>query len=330
MMINSEMLRKAWKIRKANFSDNIYFYAPTIKRYETNEFKNSMEPYFVPISITGSSCTLQCDHCKAKILKAMQKASDPESLFKLAKDLKEKGTKGLLISGGSDSKGVVPLIKFKDSLKKIKEELELKILVHTGLVDRELAKALADVQIEAAMIDIIGNDETVKKVYHLEARADNFENSLALLCEYGVRTAPHVVIGLHYGKIKGEQEALKAVSRYPIDCLVLVGLMPQFGTPMEKVTAPTSIEMGEIFCEARVMFPSIPVLLGCERTYGSEKVKIEEVALEAGLNGIAYPSEGIIKKSRDLGLIPHFSELCCALLFENIEVMSVEATMAAT
>lgn len=326
-MINDK-LKKAWEIRKANFSDNIYFYAPTIKRYETDEFKNSLEPYFVPISITGSSCALQCDHCKAKILKVMQKASDPESLFKLAKDLKEKGAKGLLISGGSDSNGVVPLIKFKDSLKKIKEELNLKILVHTGLVDRELAKALADVQIEAAMIDIIGTDETVKKVYHLSAGACDFENSLALLCEYGVKTAPHIVIGLHYGKIKGEQEALKAVSRYPVDCLVLVGLMPQFGTPMEEVTAPSSIEMAEIFADARMMFPRIPVLLGCERTYGSEKYKIEEVALEAGLNGIAYPSEGIIERSREIGLKPHYSELCCALLFENMEVMSVESAMA--
>lgn len=314
----SRDLKEGWEVRKANFGDDIYFYAPSIKRYETDEFKNSREPYFVPISITGRGCSLQCDHCKAKILEAMYEARQPEKLFELANDLKDRGARGLLISGGSDSRGVVPLIRFVDVLKRIKEELGLKILVHTGLVDKELAKGLSWAGIEAAMIDIIGSDGTIQDVYHLEVKTSDFERSLGLLVEYGVRVAPHIVIGLDHGRINGEYQALEIISRYPVSCLVLVGLMPQPGTPMEGVRPPAPDEMGEIFCEARTIFSEVPVLLGCERPCGEEKVKIEEFALKAGLNGIAYPSCGIVSMARGLGLKPHFSELCCALLFEEL------------
>ena len=318
LAVSNEQLKEGWEIRKKNFGDDIYFYAPTIKRYETDEFRNSTQPCFVPVSITGSSCSLKCDHCQAKILEVMYAAKDPERLFSLAKDLKDRGVKGLLVSGGSDSSGVVPLIRFVEILKGIKEELGLKILVHTGLVDESLAKGLAWAGIEAAMIDIIGSEATIRDVYHLKARTSDYQRSLELLCEYGVKTAPHIVIGLDYGRIDGEHQALETIARYPVACLVLVGLMPQPGTPMEKVTPPTSGQMGEIFCQARTTFSKIPVLLGCERAAGEDKIKMEELALKTGLNGIAYPSEGIVTLARELGLKPHFSELCCALLFEEL------------
>ncbi len=314
-----ERLASAFKVRKENFSDDIYFYAPTIKRYETDEFKNSSDPYFVPISITGGDCSLKCDHCKAKILKAMHEARDPEKLFEMAKSFKAKGVKGLLISGGSDHRGIVPLVPFTPTLKRVKDELGLKVIVHTGLVDEELALALGEAGIEAAMLDMIGSDETIKRVYHLKAQTADFEKSLALLIEKGVRVAPHVVIGLDRGRIDGEYAALEAISRYPINSLVLVGLSPKPDTPMDGVTPPGPKEMVEIFTFARELFPKVPVLLGCERASCEEKVLVEELALKAGLNGIAYPSEGIVGLSRELGLTPRFSELCCALLYEELD-----------
>ncbi|MDI6800146.1 MAG: radical SAM protein [Actinomycetota bacterium] len=313
-----EKLASAFKIRKENFMDDVYFYAPTIKRYETDEFKNSSDPYFVPISITGADCSLKCDHCKAKILKAMHEAKDPERLFAMASEFKDKGAKGLLVSGGSDHRGIVPLLPFAESLKRIRDELGLKVIVHTGLVDEELAKALGEAKVEAAMLDMIGSDRTIKGVYHLKAAATDFERSLSLLCEQGVRVAPHVVIGLDRGRIDGEYGALEMIARYPVDSMVLVGLSPKPDTPMDGVTPPSPLEMGEIFAHARSIFPKVPVLLGCERASGEEKVEVEALALRSGLNGIAYPSEGIVAYSRELGLEPKFSELCCALLYEEL------------
>jgi len=87
LSVESEDLSIGWEIRLKNFGDKIYFYAPSIKRYETERFSNEREPSFIPISITGNKCSLQCDHCQAKILEAMYEASTPDDLLSLAKSL---------------------------------------------------------------------------------------------------------------------------------------------------------------------------------------------------------------------------------------------------
>jgi len=304
-------LKKCWDLRKKNFGNEIYFYAPSLKRYETSEFKNSSEPHFVPISITGDYCSLQCDHCKAEILKSMYHAKTEEELLKLGEYLFRKGTKGLLISGGSNRNGVVPLHEFIPAIRSLKDRYGFKILVHTGLVDEGLARELKF--IDLAMLDIIGSEETIKQVYHLDAEVGDFENSLRYLSENNINVAPHVVIGLHYGEIKGERRALEIISQFPISSLVLVGLLPLPDTPMEKAGAPSPEDMAKIFTLSRLSFPKTPILLGCERSF-DERIKTEKLAIQAGLNGIAYPSDGIVSFAKSLGLTPSFSELCCSLI----------------
>jgi len=307
-----EELEKCWDMRKKNFRDEIYFYAPSLKRYETPEFRNSSEPQLVPISITGNYCALKCDHCKAEILKSMYHAKTGQELLSLGEHLFRKGTEGLLISGGSDRDGLVPLYKFIPAMKLLKERYNFKILVHTGLVDEELARELRF--IDLAMLDIIGSEETIKQVYHLNAKVEDFENSLRYLSENNINVAPHVVIGLHYGELRGERKALEIISHFSISSLVLVGLLPLPDTPMEDVRAPSPEDMAKIFMFARVSFPNTPILLGCERSFDAET---EKLAIKAGLNGIAYPSDGIVSFAKSLGLTPRFSEFCCSLIYDD-------------
>jgi hypothetical protein len=308
--------RQAWDTGRAHFGSRVHFYAPSIKRYETEGFRNSRQPRFIPVSITGSACQLKCEHCRSRILETMHAARSPEELIELGRRLKEKGGEGLLISGGSREDGSVPLLEYAGALRSLKQ-LGFTIAVHTGLVDRELGAALADAGIDIAMLDILGADETIREVYHLDATITDFEESLALLCQSGVRTAPHVVIGLHFGRIAGELQALELIARHDITALVLVVLTPQPGTPMQAVTPPSPEEAGEIFVAAREMFPQVPILLGCARPYGDHKRRTDELALRAGLNGIAYPAEGIVESARQMGLEPVFSEQCCSLIYQS-------------
>ncbi len=315
----SKKQTRGWEIARKNFGNKIYFYAPSIKRYETSEFKNSTTPFFAPISITGNSCKLQCDHCKTKILETMIHVKTPQELLNTAEVFHKKGTKGLLISGGSNRDGSVPLIEYISAIEEIKKKYRLQILVHTGLVDQELAHRLGTAEIDAAMIDIIGSDETIKQVCHLDSSVADYENSLKLLTKHGIKTAPHVVIGLHYGEIRGEHNALKIISKYDPSSLVLVVLMPQHDTPMHKVAPPQPNEINKIFHEARKMFPKTPILLGCARPPGEHKIQTDALALKAGINGIAYPSEGIIGLAKELELEPVFSESCCSLVFQDLQ-----------
>lgn len=313
--------KSAWEIARQNFGDKIFFYAPTIKHYESEEFKQSCSKcYFMPVSITGANCELNCAHCGCKILKAMQPTTTPKSLFEYAKEIAKRGAKGMLISGGSTRKGVVPIKPFLKTLSRIKEKFGFKIVAHLGILDEETVQEIKDSGgIDAAMMDIVGCNDTLGEVYHLrDVTTNEFENSLKLLCEYGIKTIPHIVIGLHYGKIIGEYNALKIISRYPVVSVVLVGLLPQLGTKMADVTPPSPDEMGEVFKEARCMFPKIPVLLGCQRPLGEHKLKTEILALKAGLNGIAYPADGIVSLAKKMGLVPQFSQMCCSLMNQNL------------
>ncbi len=311
------ILGETSRISEKRGDKKIYFFAPSIKRYQTDEWENGELPFFVPVSVTGSSCQLNCEHCRGRILEAMYHVEGPDNLLKLGRNLSGKGCRGLLISGGSNSLGVVPLFKYVSCIKKLKEDLNLKIVVHTGLVDEALAGGLREAMVDAAMIDIIGANETIKEVCRLKATIEDYEDSLQWLEEYGVSVSPHVVIGLHYGRIMGEMKALQIISHHKVASLVLVVLNPLPGTPMRKIEGPSSKAVGRIFQRARRMFPEIPILLGCARPPGKESLQIEIQALEAGLNGIAYPSEEILRRAKESGLTARFSEYCCSLIFDE-------------
>lgn len=309
-----ESLKRGWQIRQDNFGGRISFFAPSLKRYTTEEFSQECSCSFAPVSITGSACALMCDHCQARILRAMTPALTPRSLLAEATRLKAAGARGMLVSGGSGRDGVVPLSGFLGVIGEIRERLGLTVLVHTGITGRKLARGLAAAGVDAAMIDIIGADRTVRGVCHLDgACAADYERSLANLCEAGVAVSPHVVIGLDFGVLAGEMQALETISRYPVSSLVLVGLVPQLGTPMEGVAVPAPGRFGELFLIARELLPRTPVMLGCERPAGDHKVETDRLALAAGLNGIAYPAEGIIELARETGLEVSLSEMCCAV-----------------
>ena len=317
MEILSGAVRRAWEMRIENFGERIYFFAPSLKRYDISEFRARQNAFFVPISITGSVCQLSCDHCRGKILEGMLSAQDPRSLWTLGKKLTERGCRGLLITGGSLKDGRVPLMKFMPTIGRLKSELGLKIAVHTGLVDEGLADELARAEIDVAMMDIIGSEETIGSVCHLSTPLSHFENTLEMLIERGIRVSPHVVIGLHWGKIIGEKRALGMISSYDVYSLVLVILTPLHNTPMEGISLPRLKEVGELFAEARSHFPYIPILLGCARPLGRYKDEVEQLALHMGLNGIAFPGEKVVRLARRAGLKPIFSQYCCSLIFAN-------------
>lgn len=310
-------LKDAWALARENFGRGMVFYVPTLKGYRTTEYQNSSRPLSVPISVTGTRCELNCSHCRGTLLKDMYEVSSPDEFYQLGVSLRKLGCQGILLSGGSTWNGEVPLIPVLSAAGALKRDLEIKIAVHTGLVSKDLARALAEAEVDTAMIDIIGSDETIREVYHLRASVDDFERSLDYLHQYGVKTSPHVVIGLHFGKIMGEEEALEIISSYPVASLVLVVLNPLPGTPMAGVEPPHPLMLQSIFLKARMMFSRTPLVLGCARPGGRHKIITDFIALEAGFNGIAYPAEGIASYARKRGLGVEFQECCCSLVFET-------------
>jgi uncharacterized radical SAM superfamily protein len=311
----SQLLHIASEIRRKNFGSTIKFYAPSFLHYKNAAFNNPKN-YFPSISITGTSCTLLCKHCNAQILKTMISATTPQRLIDVCRRLSEQGSKGCLISGGCLPDGSLPLEKFLDSIAQIKKEYDLTIAIHTGIITQKVANGLKEAGVDSVLIDIIGSDDTIKEIYKLNITVKNYEASLKALHDSEINFVPHVIVGLHYGKLKGELTALDMISQYNPRALVIIALTPLRNTLLRGINPPPPKDIAKILSTARIMFPDIPLALGCMRPTGKHRTETDKLALAAGVNAIAFPDEIIIEYAKVSGLKIEFLPVCCSQIYE--------------
>lgn len=295
----------------------VRFYAPSFMPYKTGHYCVSQNS-FPTISLTGKSCALRCKHCGGKVLETMYPAATPENLFDLCVRLKRNGALGCLISGGCMPDGSVPLGKFLSAIAKVKSELGLTVFVHTGIIHSEMAERLQNSGVDAALIDVIGSEETIQEIYNLNITVKDYENSLEALHRTSVVFVPHVIVGLHYGKLRGEFKALEMISNYEPSALVVIAFMPIHGAEMANITPPKPMDIARVLATARLMFAQTPLVLGCMRPKGRHRAETDVLALKAGVNAIAFPSEEVIKFAEDQGYCFSFSPFCCSQIYTDI------------
>ena len=288
---------------EASTSRPIRFSTPTFKEYSSSELKGCGKNSFPAFSITAGACALDCDHCQAKILEPMIPATKPEMLDQKVRDLiMLQNLQGFLLSGGSNRKNEIKYERYYPVIEGLKRDFpHLKIAIHTALTDEKRAKSMESAGVDTAMMDVIGAQDTIEQVYHLDRPVDDFEETLAALCSTSMEIVPHIVVGLHYGRILGEANALDMVSRHGIHSLVLVVIMP-FNAKPGTFATPETKDVGEIFLEARTRLPNKQVLLGCARPAGMHKRVTDAYATMAGLDGIAFPADGTVAVADAIGL----------------------------
>jgi len=301
---------------------NIHFYAPSFMYYKTSYFCSSPKD-FPTISVTGAGCALKCKHCGGLVLETMYPATTPETLFELCARLKREGALGCLISGGCQPDGSVPLAKFVKSIAKVKRKLGLTVIVHTGITDYKTAAALKTAGVDSALIDVIGSDETIREIYNLNVTVEDYDASLKALNDAGITFVPHVIVGLEYGVLKGELNALRMISQYQPSALVIIAFMPIHRTEMEKVHPPEPEDIAKVVRTARMMFPRTPLVLGCMRPKGSHREKTDILAVRAGVDAIAFPTEEAIEFAQNQGHRITFSSFCCSQVYTDIEGLAV-------
>ncbi len=292
----------------------IRFSTPTFKDYASTELNGCAKNSFPAFSITASACALDCDHCQAKILEPMIPATDPAMLDRKVRALIDmQDLQGFLLSGGSNRRNEIKYQRFYPVIENLKRDFPyLRIAIHTALTDRGGAQAMADAGVDTAMMDVIGAEETIRDVYHLARPVEDFEATLDALCDTAMEITPHIVIGLHYGKILGEFAALEIVSRYAVSALVLVVVMP-FYARKNTFSTPSAHDVGGIFLQARETLPKRRVLLGCARPAGMHKRVTDAYAVMAGLDGIAFPADGAVAVANAIGRPYHQEHACCSI-----------------
>lgn len=240
----------------------------------------------------------------------MLAATTPADLVQLAKKLRRNGCRGVLISGGASCDGSVPLLPFSAALKEL-NEMGLSVMVHPGLLDDAMATMLARAGVHGAALDLIGDIDTIREVYHLKKSPDNYRHSLRSARRAGLAGMPHIVAGLHYGKIRGEYAAVDMVAEEGANCLIFVVLQPLPKTKMQNLSPPDLQEVKSLFHYARRLLPKLPLILGCARPPGVYAGEVERMAVDAGFNAIAYPASETVAYVQSSGLKVLYRENCC-------------------
>jgi len=271
--------------------------------------------HFPTISLTGTACTLNCKHCEGKVLQTMQPAESPKKLFTLAEKLKRLGAFGCLLSGGCLPDGSIPITSFIPTIEKIKRDLGLTVFIHTGIIRMDTAIALKDAGVDATLIDIVGSDETLKEIGNLKVTVKDYADSLKVLQQADLKFVPHVIVGLHNGKLKGELDALKLIASVNPSAIVIIAFMPIFGTAMAEIKPPKPTEIARVIATARIMLPRTPLALGCVRPKGKHRAETDILALKAGVDAIAFPHEEAIGYAKAQQYEFNFSPYCCAQIY---------------
>lgn len=293
------LFSKAQKVTEDSFNRHIGLYTPG--------------KAFPSISVTGTSCQLQCQHCAGHFLHQMHPIRNPQELITFCQELARQKKEGCLISGGCDETGVIPLSPFFPAIKKIKESTDLFLNVHTGFLIDSHAQALSKTGIDCASVDIVGSNHTIETIYGLTHRTTaDYESTLQALKKHQIPTAPHICVGLHEGVLVGELNALHLIkANIQPRLLVIIALMPTKGTPMAASPATKPRDIARVCAIARLLFPTTEIALGCMRPRGAIRRKIEQLAIRAGVTRLVQPTKATVQYLQKHGYSTKTQSACC-------------------
>jgi hypothetical protein len=221
-----------------------------------------------------------------------------------------RGGIGFLLSGGCTDAGSIPLTgDVFDQIERLTAETDLKINLHTGLVDREIARRIRDSGVGKVSFDVIGNDQTIKDVLHLDKRVSDYKRSYGIMNEYGIDIVPHILVGFHYGVEGGEEAAIDIVDEFKPEKVVMITLIPTPGTAMKDISGPEDDLIMKVGTRMREALKG-ELIIGCMRPRGRFDVEIE--LLDIGFKGIVNPSKRVLDRINERGWETRTFNYCCA------------------
>ncbi len=265
-------------------------------------------PRFPSISVTGSRCDLCCPHCMGLTLSAMLPAETPEALTSLAGRLAADDALGFLLSGGCGADGVVPLERFSDAIRSIKNATSLKINAHIGYPRRETVDRLVKAGVDTFSVTFPISDGIGKRYFCVDDALSRYEETVEDLRSLGAKVIPHALIGL--GDQVEDAAGLNVLASYDPKSLVVIVFTPLRGTPQSNVSAPSDVRIIETLVSARDAMRRTNIVLGCMRSRG--RPELEASLFEGVVDGIVMPSTAALRAVSGKVSLERF-EGCCAL-----------------
>jgi len=227
----------------------------------------------IPVSVTGTFCSLNCPHCEAHYLKHMISVEEIPVYV-------EKGYRSFLISGGMLPDGSIPFERYEDELQEYKKKYNLLYNFHVGFQKSQLARELANV----VSMDFFGDTSVLKKIYRLDLTPEDILN----ISRFYRKVVFHITIGILGGQISHEEKALEILSK-ETDSIVLNVFIPTPNTPFGKYSPPDPKEILRIFKKARKLFKT--VILGCMQPKGTYRKELQSIVKDL-VDVVTKPVDG--------------------------------------
>lgn len=256
---------------------------------------------FPSVSVTGTRCDQMCEHCRGVHLRGMIPVSGKDDFSNLAHSLRAKGCTGLLLSGGCDANGSVPVSPYADAVSEVSSDLLIN--VHAGFITPAEAKRLADSGISCFSVDIHQDSGEMRTVLHLDRDPKDYSELLDILIATGVRVVPHLTVGFGYNDL-----ALSAnlVASKGLKDVVLLSMVPTEGTMVEESVISEDAVMDAV---AILQEKGLDVILGCMRDRSLRG--LEKRCIQAGVTRLANPSAETLRWAEENGYNIEKKRMCC-------------------
>ncbi|MFW5781989.1 MAG: hypothetical protein ACOCWO_01710 [Candidatus Muiribacteriaceae bacterium] len=249
------------------------------------------------VSLTGRSCEFSCPYCNGHFLRNMKTPGCEVP----------QGITSLLISGGVDSRGVIPFDKFQDMLAGYREK-GIRINLHTGLVNSQ-SNIPHENYADHISFDFTLDDDVITLTSGGRYTSDHYIESLDLLKGSGIPITPHIMVGINRGEVVKEYEALKMLAAKGFDKIALLVFMPSDGTEWKNISAPDVGDVGKVFAFSVNNFAE--VTLGCMRPGGSYRDRLDMEAYHCGIRRFVMPSRKLREfvSSNNIKVVEEYE--CC-------------------
>ncbi|NPA97367.1 MAG: hypothetical protein GXO32_07185 [Crenarchaeota archaeon] len=292
-------------------------FLPPVKRYDELLIEGlGIEvsgPRWDAISVTGTKCWLMCRHCSAILLEYMRSVT---SISQLRKWIASEGLpRCVLVSGGCNSLGYVPLDSASNILRVLRE-LGVSLYVHTGIVSPSIARLARALGFRALMFDVFSS-RCGSFVRNLRFYSEAAMLRALELCErQNLPCVPHIVVGELCGEASDEMDLIDLLASYRVPQVNIVVFTPLPGSFFEWCSPPSHSYVSRVLKIARDRLSSTRLVLGCMKPQWGRYRGLELEAADLGFDAIAAPSLETIEVLARRGEARVFRGCCSSLVGE--------------
>jgi uncharacterized radical SAM superfamily protein len=182
--------------------------------------------------------------------------------------------RSILLSGGSDVRGRLPLMEHLAFITWVHEQ-GIRINAHVGLQSDEDIQVLSPL-FDKVSLDYVWDTATIHDVYHLQRSGADYLHAargwtdafraaggLEELASAKQRVNLHLTVGLKGGVLVGEYGAIDSLVAFQPASLIFLVLIPTEGTVYADVPIVPIDAVESVFAYARLKLPSTDLVLGC-------------------------------------------------------------------